>query len=61
MIKVWPCPGPPSPPAACLALLVPLEDLAILVDFSGLFAIWMVCNAHLFRRYYPDTKLRYTK
>ncbi|GAB4819071.1 hypothetical protein N2152v2_006117 [Parachlorella kessleri] len=42
------------------ALIVPLDDLSILVDFSALFTIWMVCNAHMFRRYYPVNRLRYT-
>ena len=27
---------------------------------AALFAMWMVCNVVLFRRYYPDVKLRFT-
>lgn len=32
-----------------------------LVSFGTLVALWMVCNAQLFRRYVPDTQLRITR
>lgn len=36
-------PGPARPPAAAiLGLIVPLDDLAALVTFGFLFAMWMV-------------------
>ena len=65
-----PCPTPPAAPppwftpplaAALIAFLVPLGWLSVLAVFGFLFAMWMVASALLFRRYYPDAKLRYTQ
>lgn len=44
-----------------MALFIDFTFLSQLVSFGTLFALWMVVNALLFRRYYPDVKLRYTQ
>jgi amino acid transporter len=46
---------------AAVALLVAFVELSQLVSFGTLFAMWMVCNTLLFRRFYPDVKLRFTR
>ena len=45
---------------AVISCLVRFNTLSELVSLAALFAMWMVCNAVLFRRYYPDVKLRFT-
>ena len=47
--------------AAVLAMLVEVETATALVSFGTLIALWMVCNAQLFRRYVPDTQLSITR
>jgi hypothetical protein len=44
-----------------LALLVPASFTSDLVSFGALFAMWVVCNVQLFRRYYPEVKFRVTR
>lgn len=45
---------------AIVALLMRFTLLSELVSMAALFAMWIVCNVVLFRRYYPDVKLRFT-
>lgn len=42
-------------------MMVKVETATALVSFGTLIALWMVCNAQLFRRYVPDTQLRITR
>uniref|UniRef100_A0A1D2A014 Cationic amino acid transporter C-terminal domain-containing protein n=1 Tax=Auxenochlorella protothecoides TaxID=3075 RepID=A0A1D2A014_AUXPR len=44
-----------------IALLVPADFLGDLVSFGQLFSMWSVVNAQVFRRYYPEIKLRFTR
>lgn len=32
-----------------------------LVSFGALVALWVVCNAQMWRRYYPDVQMRFTR
>jgi len=45
---------------ALIALLGNFTQLSELASLGALFAMWMVSNAVLYRRYYPEVKLRYT-
>lgn len=44
-----------------LALFVKYNSLSQMVNFGALWGMWVVCNVFLFRRYYPDTKMRFTQ
>jgi amino acid transporter len=43
-----------------IALAGTFNRLSEVASLGALFAMWMVSNAVLYRRYYPDVKLRYT-
>lgn len=47
--------------AGIFALFISYGDLAQLASFIYLATLWLVCNAFLARRYYPDVKLKYTQ
>lgn len=47
--------------SSIFALLTGFEKLSDLSSFVYLITLWLVCNAFLGRRYYPDIKLRYTQ
>mmetsp|Transcript_3310 Transcript_3310/g.6635 ORF Transcript_3310/g.6635 Transcript_3310/m.6635 type:complete len:737 (-) Transcript_3310:731-2941(-) len=47
--------------AGVFALFISYGDLAQLASFIYLATLWLVCNAFLARRYYPDIKLKYTQ
>ena len=54
-------PPAPSLPSAVLAMLVEVDAATALVSFGTLIVLWMVCNAQMFRRYYPDVQMRFTR
>jgi amino acid transporter len=45
---------------AIIAMVGTFNRLSELASLGALFAMWMVSNAVLYRRYYPDVKVRYT-
>ena len=45
---------------AVIAMVGTFNRLSELASLGALFAMWMVSNAVLYRRYYPSVKLRYT-
>ena len=52
----------PCVPGAALVAMIGSEGLmANLSVFGALFGSWWVVNAQIFRRYYPDVKLRFTR
>jgi amino acid transporter len=56
-----PCCPCSSWPAALLAMLVEVDAATSLVAFGTLVTLWMVCNVQLFRRYYPEVQMRFTR
>ena len=51
----------PAAPTALLALFVEVTAATALVSFGALVALWVVCNAQMWRRYYPDVQMRFTR
>lgn len=51
----------PTPPAALLAMFVEVDAATALVSFGTLIVLWLVCNAQMQRRYYPDVQMRFTR
>ena len=48
--------------AAARAHLLPLAQMATaMVSFGMLVALWVVCNAQMYRRYWPGTQMRFTQ
>ena len=52
---------PHCSPAALLAMLVEVNTATALVSFGTMVALWLVVNAQLYRRYFPDVQLRFTR
>ena len=54
---------PPTPArrAALLALFVEVTSATALVSFGTLVSLWVVCNAQLWRRYWPEVQMRFTR
>lgn len=42
-------------------MVVDNNNLQPLVSFGTLMALWLVCNAMLYRRYVPDVQVRATR
>ncbi|PSC68357.1 cationic amino acid transporter 1-like [Micractinium conductrix] len=46
---------------ALLAMMVEVDASTALVSFGTLVVLWLVCNAQIYRRYFPDTQMRFTR
>ena len=42
-------------------MLVEVELATALVSFGTLVSMWIVCNVQLYRRFYPEVQLRFTR
>lgn len=42
-------------------MLVEVDAATSLVAFGTLVTLWIVCNVQLFRRYYPEVQMRFTR
>ena len=38
-----------------------VEQASALVSFGTMVALWLVANAQVYRRYFPDVQLRFTQ
>ena len=47
--------------AALLALFFPVENSTALASCGCAISLWLVINAQLYRRYFPDVQLRFTR
>ncbi|KAL4429605.1 hypothetical protein ABPG77_008654 [Micractinium sp. CCAP 211/92] len=45
---------------ALLAFMVEVDAATSMVSFGTLIALWLVCNAQMWRRYFPELQLRFT-
>jgi hypothetical protein len=55
-VSLLPLNGP-----AVLALFVEVDAATALVSFGTLVTLWTVCNAQMYRRYYPEVQMRFTR
>ncbi|KAI7840220.1 hypothetical protein COHA_006002 [Chlorella ohadii] len=46
---------------AALAMTIETEMATAMVSFGTLVALWLVCNAQMFRRYWPGVQMRFTQ
>lgn len=42
-------------------MMVEVDASTALVSFGTLVVLWLVCNAQIYRRYFPDTQMRFTR
>jgi hypothetical protein len=44
-----------------LAALVQVEPATGMVSIGTLVCLWIVCNAQVYRRYFPEVQMRFTR
>jgi hypothetical protein len=42
-------------------MFVEVDSASALVSFGTLVTLWIVCNAQVYRRYFPEVQMRFTR